>query len=300
VSLANYTFFLLKSQKNGIFTIMSFPQTRETLVFRIAAKGDERAWGRFLSDYWLPVCRFAQQQDGLSIEDAEDTASQTFEVMLCNQLLQRWAADRSSKLRTLLCTVVRHVLGNRARMRKRRQRLLRENLHKVLERTDLSMIKATSGQAEHVDEFYAAWVDSILLQTLKSLMREYESRGKADYLRVLHGRVCEKMTIAQVSRALGVRTTSVRSHYKAACKRLETKLRQLVYKDVLRYCDLKDLSTEFDSEWCKIGQHLKERGGLEQAVAKVYQSAGLVELADRQAQAVALTSHGLAQALPEL
>jgi RNA polymerase sigma factor (sigma-70 family) len=279
---------------------MSFPKTHETLIFRIAEKGDERSWGRFLSDYWLPVCRFAQQRDRLSIEDSEDTASQTFEVILRNQLLQGWVANRSSKLRTLLCTVVRHILADRMRLEKGRQRLLRENLHELLGHTDLSTIKAINGHAEYIDEFYAAWLEGILLQTLKSLMREYERRGKADYFRVLHGRVCEKMTVAQVSQALGIKTASVRSHYKAACKRLETKLKQLVYKHVLRYCEVNDLSAEFESEWSKIGQHLKERGGLQKAIAKAYQSAGLVELADRQAQAVISTAHRLAQVLPEL
>jgi RNA polymerase sigma factor (sigma-70 family) len=277
---------------------MSFPRTRETLVFRIAAKGDERAWSRFLSDYWLPVCRFAQQRANLGVEDAEDVASETFVAILRNQLLQRWVADRSAKLRTLLCTVVRHILSKRARLQKGRRRLLRENLHELLGRTDLPTIKATNGRVEHIDEFYAAWVEGILLQALDLLMREYEHRGKVDYFRVLHRRVCEKMTALQISRALGIKTTTVRSHYRAACKRLRAKLRQLLYKHVYRYCDLRDLNAEFESEWRQISQHLKERGGLEQAIAKVYKSSGLVELADRRAQAVALTSHRLAQALP--
>ncbi|MHC4624228.1 MAG: RNA polymerase sigma factor, partial [Planctomycetota bacterium] len=79
---------------------MSFPQTRDTLISRVAAKGDERAWGQFLSDYWLPVCRFAQRRANLGVEDAEDVASETFVAILSNQLLQRWVANRSSKLRT--------------------------------------------------------------------------------------------------------------------------------------------------------------------------------------------------------
>jgi hypothetical protein len=108
------------------------------------------------------------------------------------------------------------------------------------------------------------------------------------------------MTAVQISRELGIRTGCVRSHYRAACRRLGTKLKESVYKHVFRYSEFKDLSSEFDSEWRQIGQYLKERGGLEQAISKVYESRGLVELAQRQTQAVALTTHRLAQALPNV
>jgi DNA-directed RNA polymerase specialized sigma24 family protein len=210
MSLANCTFFLLNDQKMIYFVVMSFPETHDTLVFRVAAKGDERAWRQFLSDYWLPVCRFAQQRANLGVEDAEDVASETFVAILRNQLLQRWVANRSAKLRTLLCTVVRHILSKRARLQKGRRRLLGENLRELLGRTDLPTIKVVDKGVEHIEEFYAAWVESILLQALESLMREYEHRGKVDYFRVLHRRVCEKMTAPQVSRALGAMKNPIR------------------------------------------------------------------------------------------
>src|SRR5437879_4084689 len=39
---------------------MSFPQTRPTLIERLAAAGEERDWQEFLTDYWGPICRFAR------------------------------------------------------------------------------------------------------------------------------------------------------------------------------------------------------------------------------------------------
>jgi hypothetical protein len=94
---------------------MSFPQTRHTLIQRIADAGDGRDWGEFLADYWGPVCRFARRAGALTQDDAEDAAAQTFEVLVRNRLLAHWVLKRSAKLRTLLCAVVRNVLSNRGR-----------------------------------------------------------------------------------------------------------------------------------------------------------------------------------------
>ena len=115
------------------------------------------------SEAGVPVCRFAQYRAHLQIEDAEDVASETFEAILRNKLLSRWAADRSSKLRTLLCTVVRHVLGNRARVQQGRQRLLAQKAPELLRRADLPTIKSLDEAVEYADEFYGAWVEGILL-----------------------------------------------------------------------------------------------------------------------------------------
>jgi RNA polymerase sigma factor (sigma-70 family) len=262
--------------------------------------GSERDWFQFLSDYWLPVCRFAQQRSALGVQDAEDVAAETFEAILRNQLLQRWVSDHSSKLRTLLCTVVLQILGNRARVQKGRWRLLRKKAHELLRRTDLPTIKAIDESIEHADQFYSAWVESILLRALESLMKEYERNGKADYFRVLHGRVCERKTSAEISQTLHIKTANAAYYYKVACKQLRTKLKELLRENVDRYCDLQDLNAEFHSEWDRIGEYLKEYGGLEQAIAKVYESAGLVELAHRQPKVVTSTACRLAQVVPDV
>lgn len=277
---------------------MSFPQTSKTLIFRVATEGSERDWHQFLSDYWLPVCRFAQQRAGLKIEDAEDVASETFEAILKNQLLKRWSSDRSSKLRTLLCTIVRHVLGNRARVQKGRQRLLAENAAELLARADLPTIKAMDEPAEYIDQFYAGWVESILLQAVETLMAEYHQTGKGDYFRVLHGRICEQMTNPQIADALGIKKTDAENYYKASRKRLAAKLRELVEEHTQRYCQGHEFDDEFNSEWGRIGQYLKDHGGLEQAITQVYKTAGPVEMAQRQTHAVTATLRRLTQVLP--
>jgi RNA polymerase sigma factor (sigma-70 family) len=279
---------------------MTFPQTSKTLIFRIAAESNERDWHRFLSDYWLPVCRFAQQRANLKIEDAEDVASETFEAILRNQLLHRWVSDRTSKLRTLLCTVVRHVLANRARVQKGRHHLLKENVHELLRRADLPTIKTMDEAAQYLDEFYAAWAEGILLQAVESLMQEDHRTGKGDYFRVLHGRVCEQMTTPQIAQALSIKKTDAENYYKAARKRLAAKLRELVHQHIRRYCDPDQLESEFESEWKQIGRYLKDHGGLEEAIAKVYQTSTSVKVAQRQTSAITATLRRLTQALPQV
>jgi hypothetical protein len=153
---------------------------------------------------------------------------------------------------------------------------------------------------EHADQFYSAWVESILLRALESLMKEYERNGKTDYFRVLHGRLCEGKTSDQISQTLSIKTANAAYYYKVACRQLGAKLKELLRENVDRYCDSQDLSTEFDSEWNRIGEYLKDYGGLEEAVAKVYENAGLVELAHRQPKVITSTACRLAQVVPDV
>ena len=75
---------------------MSFPETRLTFIERLASSANEEDWRDFLQDYWGPVCRFALRSGAGNLADAEDTASQTFEVLWENRLLVRWVSDRSA------------------------------------------------------------------------------------------------------------------------------------------------------------------------------------------------------------
>ena len=72
----------------------------------------------------MPVSRCRSGAGQLS--DAEDVASQTFEVLWESRLLVRWIANRSAKLRSLLCSVTRKTLANRKRVRAGRERLARD------------------------------------------------------------------------------------------------------------------------------------------------------------------------------
>jgi RNA polymerase sigma factor (sigma-70 family) len=276
---------------------MSFPQTSKTLIFRVVNEGNQQDWHRFLSDYWMPVCRFAQQRANLQICDAEDVASETFEAVLANQLLRRWMADRNSKLRTLLCIVVRHILSNRARVQKGRHKLLAENAPELLARADLPTIKAMDEAVQYIDEFYAAWLEGILMQSVESLMNEYHRTGKGDYFRVLHGRICEQMSNPEIADALQIKRTDVENYYKAAHKRLGTKLKELLYEHVQQYCHQQQPDSEFEAEWIKMGQFLQDHGGLEEVIAKVFKNTDSTEMAQRQQQAVTATLERLTQQL---
>ena len=249
---------------------MGFPQTRLTLIRRLSGGGGEDDWQQFLTDYWGAICRFASRWGGLSPEDAEDVASKTFEVILLNRLLARWCADRSAKLRTLLCSVARNVLSNRARVSQGRKRRLQEYLEKGRGDGALRVDGSPDPTADQTDAFYSAWVENLLQQSVDSLMKSLHASGKGDCFRVLYGRLCDGMTMPQISDALGITTTMAENHFKAAKRRLAESLQEHVRRHVLRYSDAADAAAEFDAEWKELADFLQQYGGLEQAVRRVH------------------------------
>ena len=260
---------------------MSFPNTRLTLIQRIAAGPDQRDWRDFLSDYWMPVCRFALRQRGGSIQDAEDVAAETFEVLWKNQLLGRWAAGRSAKLRTLLCGVVRKVLANRGRVREGRRRLMKEHGDDLINRPGFLVVESIDAPVHDDDAFYAAWADDVVQTATEALLAEYNRSGKGDYFRVLYGRICDEMKTPEIASALGLARTRVENYYKHARRRLGEKLEELVRRHVERYGESDDTEGDFAAEWAQLGDHLQARGGLESAVRRAYQD--VVEPADSEA-----------------
>lgn len=242
--------------------IMAFPQTRLTLVQRLAVDGDADDWAQFLKDYWGPVCRFALRFGARNLDDAEDVASQTFEALWENRLLVRWVSNRSAKLRTLLCRVVRNILSNRNRVQANRRRLA----------DDLAAHLRKSEQAAdpHADAFYAAWVEDVIQRAVEALATDYYAAGKGDYIRVLYGRLCQQQTIAQVADALQIKPSAVDNYFRHARKRLTEKLQELVRRQVQNYCDTEQVEQEFTLEWGRMGSHLEDSGGLEQAVRRAY------------------------------
>jgi RNA polymerase sigma factor (sigma-70 family) len=250
---------------------MPFPQTRHTLIERLAAGGDQRDWRDFLADYWGPVCRFALRRGETRPVEAEDIASQTFEVVLRNKLLGRWVASRQAKLRTLLCSVVCKIQANTHRAADRRQWLI-DDLESA--GPDAASLAASEEQA---DAFLEAWVEDLLQKCLHELAAEYHRAGKGDYFRVLYGRLCDEMSIAEVAEALAISPSAVDNYYRHVRRRLAEKLQSAVRSHVFRYCAQEEAEKEFVAEWNRLGAHLKEHGGLEEAVRRTY------ELADFQA-----------------
>jgi RNA polymerase sigma factor (sigma-70 family) len=241
---------------------MSFPQTRVTLIQRLASGKSDQDWRQFLDDYWGPICRFALRWGAHSLDEAEDVAAHTFAVVWENQLLGRWVANRSAKLRSLLCAVVRNVLSNWNRVRANRQRLAAE----VVEQLEA----ASRTRDEQSDAFYAAWAEDLLQQAVESLAAEYYAQGKGDYVRVFYGRLCQRLTIAQVADALEITPAAVDHYFRDARDRLSKTLADVVRRHVERYCPLADTDSEFAVEWQQLGTYLSEHGGLSEAVQQAY------------------------------
>lgn len=247
---------------------MSFPETRHTLIFRIAAGGDDKAWREFLDDYWEPVCRFIAGRASLNRHDAEDVAGQVVEVFVRNRLLARWADAPVAKLRTLICTVVRNVLSNQARVQRSRARILAENRYELP--NALSELSAAE-PSENIDFFYVTWVDERLRSAVESLLVEYNQEGRGDYFRVLYARLCEDMSIPEIAELLGIRATSAENYFRHARQRLMEKLQETIREHVHRYSMSHNEAVDFESEWDELGEHLKKHGGVEKAVRRAYE-----------------------------
>ena len=246
---------------------MSFPNTRHTLIQRLAVGGDDADWRQFHRDYWGAVCRFAQYAGGLNATDAEDVASESFNAILQGRLLERWSESRQSKLRTLLCAVVRNVIANRRRVDLGRAANLQQHGNELRRYRDGGEIDRDIHRDE--DLFYAAWADDLVNRTVNSLLDEYNATGRGDYFRVLYGRICEDLSIAEVAGALEISTSAVDNYFRHARRRLSEVLQELVRDHVSRYVGATELDEEFQSEWQRLGEFLQGLGGLESAIRRV-------------------------------
>jgi len=260
---------------------MAFPQTRHTLIQRLAAGGGDADWRRFLDDYWGPVCRFAMRRRGVGLADAEDVASQAFEVLLKGDLLGRWASSPQAKLRTLLCQVVIKLQANANRANFNREKLLHELRDAGTHGSDVPV--------DQQDAFLAAWVEDVLQHCLHDLALEYHREGRGDYFRVLHGRLCEEMTIAEVAAALEISAASVDNFYRHVRQRLHDKLEAAVRSHVYRYAPPDEAELEFAAEWGRLGNYLREHGGLDDAVRRTYTLVEAGQLEQRKPQRITET-----------
>ncbi len=275
---------------------MSFPETRLTLIQRLASGGNAEDWQGFLRDYWGPVCRFALRSGAGQLSDAEDVASQTFEVLWESRLLVRWIANRTARLRSLLCSVTRKTLANRNRVRAGRERLARDAADQ--------WAQPDSVEDEQSEVFYAAWVEDILRQTLESVAAAYYREGKGDYVRVLYSRLCQNASIAVMAQELDITPSSVNNYFRHARQRLAETLESLVRRQVERYSAPEASEQEFQDEWQRLGAYLTEHGGLEEAIRRGYelldpvasqknQRAGLQAATQRMVQKWGLAGHTL-------
>ena len=243
---------------------MGFPQTRLTLIQRLADGGSDDDWRSFMADYWSPVCRFALRWGARDLHDAEDVAAETFEILWRNRLLVAWMSRQSARLRSLLCAVTRNILANRHRVVANRQRIWQEILQDHIR-------EAAEADETKVHPFFAVWVEAVLEATLERLAADYHRRDQGDYLRVFYARLCQRLSLAEVSEALGISHSAVDNHYRHARKRFARMLEQTVRRQVANYTPPEQVDEEFAHEWQQLGAFLNDHGGLEKAVRRAFE-----------------------------
>lgn len=252
-------------------SLSQFPETHHTLIQRLVDNSHEDDWQQFLGDYWRPVCRFAARYGKLTIEDAEDIGSLTFMAILEGNLLEQWILTTQSKLRTFVCGVARNVVANRARIQSGREKILKENRKFLLE---LATFHSSSNPAEDNREkslFYTVWVEELLQSSLNALQAELLASGKGDYFRVLYGRICENMSNPEIASSLNLKVTDVENFFKRSRDMLKNELQQSLADHVRRYCPNHSVADEVSAEWDRLGEYLKEHGGLEAAMKGSYE-----------------------------
>ncbi|MHC4874950.1 MAG: RNA polymerase sigma factor [Planctomycetota bacterium] len=265
---------------------MNFPTTRYTLIHRLATSSAEEDWTLFLADYWRPLCRFAVRWGRLDLSDAEDVAAITLEAVIRNDLLARWALDRRARLRTLLCSVVRRILANEARREMRQQRRIQEFVAAF--GAELDDVEASRDQvsADEADAFYRAWAEEILQAAVESLLEDYHREGRGNYFRVFYGRVCENLPVRTIAESLSLKLTDVDNYFRHARSRLESRLKDLVRWQVLRYSAASEVPAEFEHEWSRLGEFLKRNGGLEASLRASYADFNVEDVREREAKSL--------------
>jgi DNA-directed RNA polymerase specialized sigma24 family protein len=240
-----------------------FPDTRPTLVRRLSEAPSQSDWQDFFLDYWPPIVAFAWRRGVRPHEAAEEVASRTFEVLIAGDLLARWSAAPQAKLRTLVCAVACRIMSHSRRVEGNRRRLWQDFVREL----ESSPLAADAEQESHFD---AAWADHALRTSVADLARDYAAQGKADYIRVLHGRLCRGLTLAVLASTLSLHPSAVDRYFRHARDALEERLRMFVHAFVARYCEADDLDAECQREWERLGEILTLHGGLESAVRDVY------------------------------
>jgi predicted transcriptional regulator len=130
--------------------------------------------------------------------------------------------------------------------------------------------QSSRARDEQSDAFYAAWVEDLLQRAVEALAAEYYAQSKGDYIRVLYGRLCQRLTIAEVAEALDITPAAVDHYFRHARASLSDKLEEFVRRHVRHYCPAEEAESEFALEWQQLGQYLADHGGLDEAVRRAY------------------------------
>ena len=249
---------------------MAFPQTRYSMIDRIVTDNEDGDWNHFLRAYWGPMVAFARRRGGLGEQEAEDVVGVAVEGIIRNNLLDRWHSDRSAKLRTLLCTVIRYCINNRARINSGRQRLMEQWDHELARLTDAPPTNIGPSAIEDTDALYTSWVEALLRDALTSFATQLMDANKSHYFSVLYAKLCLEMPNATIATRLDLKPSDVDNHFRSVRKSLRKQLRDTLHAHMAPGMDADHIDTEIVQEWSNLSQFLGSHGGLEQALRDVY------------------------------
>ena len=185
----------------------------------------------------MPIC---SALGAGQLNDAEDVAVQTFEVLWESRLLVRWISNHTARLRSLLCSVTRKILANRHRVRAGRDRLAR----------DVAELCAARGNGRSAGR-----------GLLCGLGRgSAAASGRIDCGQVLsggQGRLCARALRSALpatehrrgGRTLDIQPSAVDNYFRHARQRLAYALQSLLRQQIDCYTSPEEAEQEFQTEW---------------------------------------------------
>ncbi len=198
-------------------TEFSLPPTRATLLERVKDPGDEVSWREF-HDLYRPLVVAVARREGLTDDESEDVAQETFRALVAALPGYRYDPERAT-FKAWLRAIISHRIADLIRQRDgrtgaRARVMVREQpATRVLE----GVAGPEPGQTDVV--FEEEWHRNLLLRALAELKPSVTiTTYQAVYL-LIHGK-----TPAEVARDLGIS----RARVYLAKHRTEPKLRRLV------------------------------------------------------------------------
>ena len=108
-------------------------------------------------------------------------------------------------------------------------------------------------------------------RAVESIAAQYYREAKGDYVRVLYGRLCQRLSIAELAGALEIQPSAVDNYFRHARQRLADALQALLRQQIDSYAAAEEAEQEFQVEWQQVGAYLSDHGGLEEAVRRTYE-----------------------------
>lgn len=173
-----------------------FPETRISLILRLAASEDAQAWREFAGLYAPAVYALAQRR-GLQSADAEDFVQEL--LLAVARAAGRWQPDAErARFRTWLYRVAMNLLSDQLRDRQRRQ-------SKFAQTEEVEVACVADSASGLTDEFESDYRRAMLHRAAEIVKeRVSESTWRAFELTAIHN-----VPAAAVSQQLGIAVGNV-------------------------------------------------------------------------------------------